>query len=50
MRFAPNDVAAGRAYVEAYVTYIHNIERLYEGAEKSLQVIIRILTEGMSSM
>ena len=32
--FAPNDVAAGREYVEAYVAYIHYVERLYEAAEK----------------
>lgn len=34
--FAPNDVAAGREYVEAYVTYIHYVERLYEAAEKQV--------------
>lgn len=34
--FAPDDVAAGREYVEAYVTYIHYVERLYEAAEKSV--------------
>jgi hypothetical protein len=33
-KFAPNDVAAGHEYVEAYVTYIHYVERLYEAAEK----------------
>ena len=33
--FAPDDVAAGREYVEAYVTYIHYVEGLYEAAEKS---------------
>ena len=33
-KFAPSDVAAGREYVEAYVTYIHYVERLYEAAEK----------------
>ena len=27
-----NDVAAGRRYVEAYVEYIHYVERLYEAA------------------
>ncbi len=36
-KFATNDVAAGRDYVEAYVAYIHYVERLYEGAEKSSQ-------------
>ena len=34
--FAPDDVAAGREYVEAYVKYIHYVERLYEAAEKSV--------------
>lgn len=28
--FRPDDLAAGREYVEAYVTYIHFVERLYE--------------------
>ena len=37
MKFAPGDVAAGREYVEAYVGYIHYVERLYESAEKSSQ-------------
>jgi Family of unknown function (DUF6448) len=32
--FAPDDVAAGREYVETYVTYIHYVEGLYEAAEK----------------
>jgi hypothetical protein len=36
-QFLPNDVTAGREYVEAYVTYIHYAERLYEGAERSSQ-------------
>lgn len=30
--FAPDDVAAGRDYVESYVTFIHYVERLYEAA------------------
>lgn len=30
--FRPDDVAAGREYVEAYVAYIHFVERLYEAA------------------
>jgi hypothetical protein len=30
--FEPNDVDAGREYVEAYVTYIHYVEGLYEAA------------------
>jgi hypothetical protein len=36
-RFATSDVAAGREYVEAYVTYIHYVERLYDSAERSSQ-------------
>ncbi len=31
--FDPNDVAAGREYVEAYVPYIHLVERLYDTAK-----------------
>lgn len=31
-RFDPDDVAAGRAYVEAYVPYVHYVERLWEAA------------------
>jgi hypothetical protein len=34
--FAPADIAAGREYVDAYVTYIHYFERLYEAAEKAV--------------
>ena len=30
--YKPNDVAAGRAYVSAYVDYVHYVERLYEAA------------------
>jgi hypothetical protein len=30
--FAPNDVRAGREYVEAYVPYIHYVEKLWETA------------------
>jgi hypothetical protein len=30
--YKPNDVAAGRAYVSAYVDYMHYVERLYEAA------------------
>lgn len=30
--FAPDDVAAGRAYVAEYVAFIHYVERLYEAA------------------
>jgi uncharacterized protein DUF6448 len=32
--FATNDVAAGREFVESYVTYIHYVEGLYEAAAK----------------
>jgi len=35
-KIASNDIAAGREFVEAYVTYIHYVERLYEAAEKPL--------------
>jgi hypothetical protein len=30
--FAPGDVAAGREYIEAYVPFIHYVERLYTDA------------------
>ena len=30
--FHPSDVAAGRAYVKAYVEFIHYVERLYEAS------------------
>src|SRR5512145_956958 len=30
--YPPNDVAAGRRYVQAYVEYVHFVERLYEAA------------------
>jgi hypothetical protein len=32
-KFDPNDVEAGRAYVEAYVPYIHYVERLWQAAQ-----------------
>jgi hypothetical protein len=32
--FSPDDVTAGRAYVEAYVAYIHYVERLWEAANR----------------
>ena len=32
-KYNPNDVAAGRAYVHAYVEYVHYAERLYDAAE-----------------
>ena len=33
--FAPDDVAAGRAYVKAYVEFIHFVERLYDSMMKA---------------
>ncbi len=34
-KFSPDDVDAGRKYVESYVKYIHYVERLYEAAKVS---------------
>jgi hypothetical protein len=34
-KFKADDVEAGREYVEAYVKYIHYVERLYEAAKVS---------------
>lgn len=31
-KFDPNDVAVGRSYVEAYVSYVHYVERLWQAA------------------
>ncbi|MDO8718330.1 MAG: DUF6448 family protein [Polaromonas sp.] len=31
--FGPDDVEAGRAYVEAYVRYVHYVERLWQAAQ-----------------
>ena len=36
-KFAPNDVAAGRRYVEAYVPYVHYVEGLWDMAAKPAQ-------------
>ena len=33
-KYSPNDVAAARAYVGAYVEYVHYVERLYNAARK----------------
>jgi hypothetical protein len=33
--FEPDDVAAGRAYVKAYVEFIHFVERLYDSTMKT---------------
>jgi hypothetical protein len=35
-KFAPDDIAGGREFVEAYVVYIHYVEELYEAAAKSV--------------
>ena len=32
-KFDPDDVKAGRAYVEAYVPYVHYVERLWRDAQ-----------------
>lgn len=34
-KFNKDDVAAGREYVESYVSYIHYVEGLYEAARNS---------------
>ena len=34
-KYDPNDVAAGRAYVKAYVEYVHFVERLHEAMTNS---------------
>lgn len=31
-KYSPNDVAAAREFVNAYVEYVHYVERLYQGA------------------
>lgn len=36
-KFDPNDVAAGRRYVEAYVSYVHYVEGLWEAATQSAE-------------
>jgi hypothetical protein len=33
--YAPNDIAAGRRYVKAYVPYVHYVEGLWEAANNS---------------
>jgi hypothetical protein len=33
--FQPDDIQAGREYVEAYVNFLHTVERLYETAQAS---------------
>ena len=35
--YDPNDVSAGRQYVQAYVQYIHYVERLYEAAVRTAE-------------
>lgn len=32
-KYDPNDVEAGRAFANAYVEYVHYVERLYNAAE-----------------
>lgn len=32
--YSPGDVEAGRAYVQAYVTFVHYVERAYEAASQ----------------
>lgn len=34
-KFKPNDIAAGRKYVDAYVTFTHYVERVYNDAAGS---------------
>jgi hypothetical protein len=36
-QFPPNDVEAGRRYVEVYVSYVHYVEGLWEAATQSTQ-------------
>ena len=36
-KFDPNDVAAGRRYVEAYVSYVHYVEGLWQAATQSAE-------------
>jgi hypothetical protein len=33
--FEPDDVAAGREYIKAYVEFIHFVERLYDSTMKT---------------
>jgi uncharacterized protein DUF6448 len=34
-KFRPDDLVAGRAYVESYVSFVHYVERLHEAAAKN---------------
>ena len=34
-KHSPDDLDAGRSYVEAYVEYLHYAQRIYEAAQKS---------------
>lgn len=36
-KYEPDDVAAGRLYVDAYVPYIHYVEALWEAATKAVE-------------
>jgi hypothetical protein len=40
--FPVDNVTAGREYVEAYVDFIHYVERLHEAAEKSSNDIMMV--------
>lgn len=40
-KFKADDVEAGRKYIEAYVKYIHYVERLYEAAKTSAPATFR---------
>ncbi len=44
--FGVDDVDAGREYVEAYVTYTHYVERLYEAAKAPVEGHFRESGEG----
>jgi hypothetical protein len=35
--FSPDDVAAGREYIEAYVPFIHYVEAVYEAAVRTAE-------------
>ena len=35
--FKADDIAAGRAYIKAYLEFIHSVERLYDSAMKAPQ-------------
>lgn len=45
-RFEPDNIAAGREYVEAYVAYVHYIERLYRTIEAAADAPLRERSSG----